>query len=158
MFLSFLNEFKNNFIFFKNKFLFFLKDLNYLVILDVLCVIVLLDILFILGLFTFLLKFIFISFNYLASLNFLVTIILLFIFSIKSIILNKLYGRSSFSSNKVSNLNLIYLNYLYIIYNRLNFKSNIGYLFNYLIYSFSFTTNFSYFAITLIISNFKSLY
>lgn len=157
MVANFFNEFKNNFSFFKTKLVFIVKGLNYLIVFDLLCVLFIVDILFNLNLLTFILNFFFLLTNYLLTLNFLVIVILFFIISTRNLILNKLSGKSNFIQ-KSENSNQLYLGLLFIIYSRLNIKSNLIFFLNYLNLLF-FKSNFilNFFNI-LLIENFKNLY
>lgn len=122
--MNFLGEFKYSLNFLKTKLINVFKKLNYLVILDAIiftfCTILLLNF--------DVLNIIFNSFllNFLISNN-IVVLSLFFLFSISNLLINRLY----YTSNKFNseNWNVLYLQFLYVLYLRLNLKSNLIYLY-----------------------------
>ena len=154
---NFFNEFKANISFFKNKLLYVFKNLNYLVVFDLFCLFFIIEILFKLNILTFIMNFIFVFINFLLSINYTLILCLFILISVRNLILNKINGKSSFN-NLTSNSNKLYLNMLFIIYSRLNLKSNVLFIVSYLntlILSNTFSLNY-FFNST--ISYFKNLY
>lgn len=154
---NFFNEFKANISFFKNKLLYVFKNLNYLVVFDLFCLFFIIEILFKLNILTFIMNFIFVFINFLLSINYTLVLCLFILISVRNLILNKINGKSSFN-NLTSNSNKLYLNMLFIIYSRLNLKSNVLFIVSYLnilILSNTFSLNYFF---NSIISYFKNLY
>ncbi len=151
MIMNFLGEFKYSLNFLKTKLINVFKKLNYLVILDVIiltfCAVLLLNL--------DVLNIIFNSFllNLLVSNNVLL-LVLFFLVSISNLLINKLYYKSNKFNNE--NWNVLYLQFLYVLYLRLNLKSNLIYLYYNILFIFkTIFVNNSYILSNL---NFRTLY
>lgn len=151
MIMNFLGEFKYSLNFLKTKLINVFKKLNYLVILDVIiltfCAVLLLNLDVLNIIFNFFLL------NLLVSNNVLL-LVLFFLVSISNLLINKLYYKSNKFNNE--NWNVLYLQFLYVLYLRLNLKSNLIYLYYNILFIFkTIFVNNSY-----ILSNlsFRTLY
>ena len=139
MFVNFLGGFKNNLLFFKTRFANVFKKLNYFVILDFLVLVLTFILIYNLTIFSLFLDLLNPIFSYLISFDNGILLIY-FIFSVRNLIINKIYYKTNILS--LNNWNSLYLNMLYYAYSRYNLRSNIIYFYYNILFFIRIKFNF----------------